>query len=160
VEIWKESVKQHVVKVRALARAKVKLYSTVWGLLSKLLHIKITGQPSFEEKSERCDVVWLLNTVRALVTDFDSTMPEVLSKGEALERILTYQQTENMENADYVKNLTVLIKVYEQYCGAYGVHMSEINKIDSQIQEAVDDAGNPFSTNVQAMAKNSLIREA
>jgi hypothetical protein len=90
VEIWKESVKQHIVEMQALAQAKVKLYSMVWGILLKLLRNKIKGQPSFKENSEKCDVVWLLNTVRALVTDFDNAMPEVLSVGEALERILTY----------------------------------------------------------------------
>jgi len=45
VEIWKESVKQHVSEVQALSRAKVKLYSTVWNLLSnKLLRNKVSGQ--------------------------------------------------------------------------------------------------------------------
>ena len=157
VEIWKESVKQHVVEVRALTRAKVKLYSTVRNLLLKVLQNKVTSQPSYEGKSKTCDVVWLLNTVRALVTDFDSAIPEILSIGEALEKILTYRQTETMENADYVKNLTVLIRVYEQYCGAYGVHMGELKRIDTQIQDAVNEAGNPFSANVQAMARSSLI---
>jgi hypothetical protein len=157
VEIWKESVKQHVVEVRALTRAKVKLYSTVRNLLLKVLQNKVTSQPSYEGKSKTCDVVWLLNTVRALVTDFDSAIPEILSIGEALEKILTYRQTETMENADYVKNLAVLIRVNEQYCGAYSVHMGELKRIDTQIQDAVNEAGNPFSANVQAMARSSLI---
>ena len=126
----------------------MKLYSTVWNLLSKLLHNKVTGQPLFEEKNEKCNIVWLLNTVRALGTEFDGAMLEILSIGDALERILTYRQSESMENADYVKNLTVLIKVYEQYCGAYGVHMTELAKINNQICEAVDEGGNPLKANV------------
>jgi sulfur relay (sulfurtransferase) DsrF/TusC family protein len=63
--------------------------------------------------------------VRALVTDFDTTMPEVLSVSEALTKILNNQQPERMDNSDYVKTLLALIKVYEQYCEPYGVHHME-----------------------------------
>jgi len=159
VEIWKEDVKQHVSERRALSRAKEKLYSTIWKMMTKVLQNKVTGQEGFIERSEKSDVVWLIITIRELVTEFDSATPEILSVGDALEKIVSYRQTETMDNADYVKNLLALIKVYEQYCGPYGFHIMELKRINEQIAEAVDRDGNPYNDEVQEVARNALIRE-
>eukprot|EP00557_Chaetoceros_sp_GSL56_P003666 CAMPEP_0176493026 /NCGR_PEP_ID=MMETSP0200_2-20121128/9337_1 /TAXON_ID=947934 /ORGANISM="Chaetoceros sp., Strain GSL56" /LENGTH=381 /DNA_ID=CAMNT_0017890677 /DNA_START=1878 /DNA_END=3023 /DNA_ORIENTATION=- len=159
VEMWKEDVKQHVSEKRALIKAKRKLYSTVWKMMSKVLQGKASGQSEFTERSAKHDVVWLVNTIRALVTDFDNTAPEFLSVSEALEKIVTFRQHENMDNADYVKDLMALIKVYEQYCGPYGVHVIEFKRIISQVAEAVDEQGNPFDDDVQSAAKTAMIKE-
>mmetsp|Transcript_13917 Transcript_13917/g.26209 ORF Transcript_13917/g.26209 Transcript_13917/m.26209 type:complete len:364 (-) Transcript_13917:260-1351(-) len=159
MEMWKEDVKQHVSERRAMDKAKQKLYSTVWTMMSKVLQNKVMGQNGFIESGQKKDVVWLLQTERALVTEFDSTTPEFLSVADAFEKIITYRQLESMDNADYVKNLMTLIKVYEQYCGPYGVHYMEIKKINDEVRAAVDDMGNPFSDDVKAAAKNVMIRD-
>mmetsp|Transcript_14501 Transcript_14501/g.27283 ORF Transcript_14501/g.27283 Transcript_14501/m.27283 type:complete len:394 (+) Transcript_14501:52-1233(+) len=159
VEMWKEDVKQHVSEKRALTKAKRKLYSTVWKMMSKVLQGKVSGQNDFTENNTRQDVVWLVNTIRALVTEFDNTAPEFLSVSEALEKIVTFRQHENMDNADYVKDLMALIKVYEQYCGPYGVHIIEFKRIITQVAEAVDEQGNPFGEEVQSAAKSAMIKE-
>jgi hypothetical protein len=143
--IWKERIKQHVIKLEALDRVKEKLYSTVWKLLSKVLKNKISGQTGFKEKNEASDVVWLVETVRMMVTDFNTMTPEFLSVTEALAKILNYQQTDKMENSEYVKNLLALIKVYEQYCGPYGLHHMEDKHIDRKIASEVDAFGVPLS---------------
>mmetsp|Transcript_14525 Transcript_14525/g.27333 ORF Transcript_14525/g.27333 Transcript_14525/m.27333 type:complete len:382 (-) Transcript_14525:219-1364(-) len=159
VEMWKEDVKQHVSEKRALTKAKRKLYSTVWKMMSKVLQGKVSGQDDFTEKNVRQDVVWLVNIIRALVTEFDNAAPEFLSVSEALEKIVTFRQHENMDNADYVKDLLALIKVYEQYCGPYGVHVVEFKRIITQVAEAVDEQGNPFDDDIQSAAKTAMIKE-
>jgi len=141
VEMWKENVKQHVSELRALLRAKKKLYSTVWKLLSKIMKNKVSGQEGFVEKDAASDVVWLVTTVRSLVTDFDNAAPKVLSTLETMSKILTYQQTERMENADYVKSLLALVKVYEQYCGAFGVSIKQAKEINGRVEAATDEKG-------------------
>jgi hypothetical protein len=64
-------------------------------------------------------------------------MPETLSVSKALESILIYQQTP--------KNLLALIKVYEQFCGPYGVHHTATTKIDEEVALAVNDQGGPLT---------------
>jgi AAA ATPase containing von Willebrand factor type A (vWA) domain len=155
---WKEKVKRHVGREENLEAGKVKLYSTIWKLLSDGMKNKLAGSDGFEAKNEASDVVWLVNKVRALVTDFDSNKPEIQSVRRALERILTYRQGERVDNADYVKNLMALIKVYEQYCGPYGVHLVEIKRIEDKLETAVDEAGDPLSDRVKAVRKKALIR--
>lgn len=158
VAIWKEKIKQHVVKSDALDSAKEKLYSTVWKLLSETLKNKVSGQKGFSEKNAVSDVVWLVKIVRALVTDFDTTMPEILAVSEALEKILNYRQGEKMENSEYVKNLMALVKVYEQYCGPYGVHQCEEKRIDERIAAELDEDGNPLDEEAKRMRKKEEVR--
>lgn len=89
--IWAEKVKYHVIKVDALEDVKGRLYSTIWKLLlSKVMQSsKLSGQTGFSKRNDACDVVWLVQKVRAaLVTDFDSAMPEVLSVNDALKKSL------------------------------------------------------------------------
>lgn len=159
VEMWKEEIKQHVSEKRALGRAKQKLYSKIWSITSKVLRNKISGQDGFFEKNTAKDVVWLVKIIRVLVTDFDNSMPEILSVSDALEKIVSYRQTENMENADYVKNLMALIKVYEQYCGPYGVHYMEIKRIEEHVSTAVDGNGNLFDDEMKSILKGNMVRE-
>jgi Zinc knuckle. len=64
-----------------------------------------------------------------------------------------------MDNADYVKNLMALIKVYEQYCGPYGVHLVEVKRIEDKLATAVDEAGDALSDRVKAVRKKALVRE-
>lgn len=156
--IWREKVKQHVLKLDALEDAKSKLFSTVWKLLSKIMQSKVAGQSGFSEKSEASDVVWLVKTVRALVTNFDSAMPEILSVSEALERIITYRQHEKMDNAEYVRVLLSLIKVYEQYCGAYGVHLKAEKSIDDDLAVLVDEDGDPIPDDEKHKKRQEQIR--
>eukprot|EP00557_Chaetoceros_sp_GSL56_P009876 CAMPEP_0176482364 /NCGR_PEP_ID=MMETSP0200_2-20121128/3334_1 /TAXON_ID=947934 /ORGANISM="Chaetoceros sp., Strain GSL56" /LENGTH=389 /DNA_ID=CAMNT_0017878671 /DNA_START=187 /DNA_END=1356 /DNA_ORIENTATION=+ len=156
--IWREKVKQHVLKLDALEDAKSKLFSTVWKLLSKIMQSKVAGQSGFSEKSETSDVVWLVKTVRSLVTDFDSAMPEILSVSEALERIITYRQPEKMDNAEYVRVLLSLIKVYGQYCGAYGVHLKAEKCINDDIAALVDEDGDPLTDDVRSTKRQESIR--
>jgi hypothetical protein len=85
--------------------------------------------------------------MRTLVTDFDTAMPEVLSMHDAHARILNYRQTEKMENSKYIKNLLVLIKVHEQYCGPYRVHKVEEKKIERRLSAEVDAFGEPLDDN-------------
>jgi len=158
VAIWREKVKQHVIKLDALESAKNKLYSTVWKLLSKVMQSKVAGQAGFSVKSEACDVVWLVQNVRALVTDFDSAMPEILSVSEALEKIINFRQSEKLENAEYVKSLLALVKVYEQYCGPYGVHLKEEKRIDDHLATAVDEDGDPLDIATKKERKTEAIR--
>lgn len=159
VAIWKEKVKQHVVKLDALERAKEKLFSTVWKLLSKVLRNKVSGQAGFSDRNAASDVVWLVRTVRALVTDFDSAMPEILSVSEALEKILCYRQSEKMENSDYVRNLLALVKVYEQYCGPYGVHSREEKRIDEYLNSVRDENGAALDNEAKCIRKEEAVRK-
>jgi hypothetical protein len=133
---WKEKVKHHVGREENLEAGKVKLYSTIWKLLSDRMRNKLSSTDGYETKNEESDVVWLVNKVRALVTNFDSNKPEIQSVRRTLERILTYRQGERVDNADYVKNLMALIKVYEQYCGPYGIHLVEIRRIERQARNS------------------------
>lgn len=156
---WKEKVKRHVGREENLEAGKIKLYSTVWKLLSDGMKNKLAGVEGFELKNETSDVIWLVKNVRALVTSFDSNKPEIQSVRRTLERILTFRQTERMDNADYVRSLMSLIKVYEQYCGPYGVHLVEVNRIDEDLATAVDEAGDPLTARVKAVRKKAAIRE-
>jgi hypothetical protein len=111
-EMWKEDVKLHMGEHRALVRAKQKLFATIWQILSQNMKSRISGQPNYEEKSKSKDPLWLAKKVREQVTNFDSSMPRVLSTRDAMEHILTYRQGEKMDNAEYAKNLVALIKVF------------------------------------------------
>ena len=104
VEMWKENVKQHAAKLLALSQAK-KMYSTIWKLLLKVMKNKVSSQGDFIERNTTGDVVWLVTTIHALVTNFNSTTPRIMSTLESLNKILNFQQTEKLENADYVKGL-------------------------------------------------------
>jgi AAA ATPase containing von Willebrand factor type A (vWA) domain len=160
VAIWKEKVKRHVAKEEAVESAKRKLYSTLWKLLSDTMKSKVSGTKGFSQRSKSLDVMWLLKTIRELVTSFDSAMPETLSISKALENILTYQQTPRMENAVYVKNLLALIKVYEQYCGPYGVHHTATTKIDEEVTVAVNNQGNPLTAEEKKLLRKEMCARA
>lgn len=155
---WREKVKRHVGREENLQAGKVKLYSTIWKLLSDGMKNKLAGSEGFETRNEESDVVWLVNRVRALVTNFDSNKPEVQSVRRTLERILTYRQGDRVDNAEYVKNLMSLIKVYEQYCGPYGVHIVEINRIETVLSQARDEAGDALTDRVKAVRRKAAIR--
>lgn len=150
VEIWKEEVKQHVTEVKALIRAKKKLFATVWKLLTKAMRNKVSAQEDFEEKNTAGDAVWLVNVIRAIVTDFDSTVPEILSTLDSLTKILTFQQSEKMENAVYVKGLMALIKVHEQHCGPFGVSTKDMKRLYDQCDTAVDEQGQPLDADAKS----------
>jgi Zinc knuckle. len=160
VAIWKEKVKRHVAKEEAVEAAKRKLYSTLWKLLSDTMKSKVSGTKGFSQRSKSLDIMWLLQTIRELVTSFDSAMPETLSISKALESILTYQQTPRMENAVYVKNLLALIKVYEQYCGPYGVHHTATTAIDEEVAVAVNDQGGPLTAEEKKQLRKDMCAKA
>lgn len=159
VAIWTEDVKLHVAELRAVARAKKKLYAAIWNMLSKVMKNKIAGQDGYSIRSESGDVVWLVKVIRDLITNFDDAMPKVLSTCDALERIMTFRQNEKLENADYVKNLLALIKVFEQYCGPYGVYPKQLTEIERQAQSAVDENGDPLPAVLKSELKASEIRK-
>lgn len=158
--MWQEDVKQHIVERRAFGRAKKKLFSHVWKLMSKVMQNKVTGQTGFASRNKAGDVVWLVNTVRTLVTDFDHAVPPVFSTAEALSKILNYQQPEKMENADYLKCLLALVKVFEQHCGVYGVYSKELKEIANKVASAIDDNGQPLTDDEKTDLEKELIRKA
>lgn len=160
VEMWKEDVKLHMAERRALARAKQKLFATVWQILSQNLRSRISGQAEYEEKSQAKDPLWLVIMVREQVTNFDSSMPRVLSTRDSMERILTYRQGEKMDNAEYVKNLVALIKVFEQYSGTYGLYPKDLMEIDRQVEAATNENGGALAAPEKTKLKAEMIRSA
>jgi hypothetical protein len=61
----------------------------------------LAREDSFEEKNTLEDAVWLVNVIRAIVTAFDSTVPQILSTLDS--------------------SWMALIKVHEQHCNPFGV---------------------------------------
>lgn len=159
VEMWKEDVKQHISEMRALTRSKRRLYATVWKLLSKNMRNKVAARDAFEEKNAQADVVWLVNVIREIVSSFDRTIPQALSKLECMAKILNFQQTEKMENADYVKGLIALVKVHEQYDGPFGVSTKHMREMDDRVDNLTDDQGNPLGNVEKAKIKEKEIKE-
>ena len=160
LEMWKEDVKQHIAERRALERAKRKLYSHLWKIMSKVMQNKVTGQVDFAAKNKAGDVVWLVNLIRTLITEFDHSVPPVMSAADAMSKILNYEQTDKMENADYLKGLLALVKVFEQHCGVYGVYSKELIEIYSETEAARDENGAPFSDEVKMQVRKEMIRKS
>jgi hypothetical protein len=98
--------------------------------------------------------------VREQVTNFDSSMPRVLSTRDSMERILTYRQGEKMDNAEYVKNLVALIKVFEQYSGTYGLYPKDLVEIDRQVEAATNENGGALTAPEKTKLKAEMIRSA
>lgn len=157
--IWTETVKYHVAELRRLTQAKKRLYSSVWRLLSDALKDEIRRQDGYAARSAARDVAWLVQTLRDLITVFDSRMPNVLFTNNALERVLNFRQGKNMENGDYVNCLLVLVQDYEQYCGTFGIHLKMLEEIEKKVDEARDKNGDPLSDEEKLNMKNDAIQK-
>lgn len=159
VALWNERVKRHVNQEEGLERSKKRLYSTVWKLLSQTMKNKLAGKTGFAEKDDRGDVVWLVKTIRELVTDFNCHCPQVVSEAEALDKITSFRQSEKMENADYLKSLLTLVKVYEQYCGPYGLHSEASRRIEESLIGRVDEQGHALNDDAKSILREEARRE-
>ena len=74
---------------------------------------------------------------------FDDTKPLALAMDDVMVAIMCFYQPEHMDNVDYFKTLTALIKVYEQYAGPFGYQIEKV--VDKAAAEAKEQ-GHPLSS--------------
>jgi hypothetical protein len=151
VALWNKRVKRHVNQEESLECSKKRLFSTVWKLLSQAMKNKIAGKSGFAKKDSSGDVVWLVKMIRELVTDFNCHCPQVVSEAEALDKITSFRQAKRMENADYLKSLLTLVKVYKQYCGPYRLHSEASKRIGESLASRVDEQGNALGDDTKSI---------
>jgi len=113
---WENECQIYFERVSTLKSNKVILYSILWNQFSSAMRIKVKGTSGYTENKEGNNCVWLLETIRAVCLDYDSSKSELMSLDNSLERLILYRQLEKT-NEDYFRGYMTLVAVFEQQGG-------------------------------------------
>jgi len=122
-------VEQYVLQLAQLKENKVILHTIIWEQCTKSLCIKLKGTDGYEAAKDTNDCIWLLNKIRSISLNYESTKPKFLSLDDALEQYVTFRQ-DTKSNDDYFKAFNEVVSVYEHLGGtlthgtAFEVEMS------------------------------------
>ena len=64
VKMWELCIKNYLSRERKLRGNVHKLYAIVLGKCTQSLRSTLKGDPEYEEKSERFDIIWLLKRLK------------------------------------------------------------------------------------------------
>jgi hypothetical protein len=83
VKIWDMEVEQYVLQLAQLKENKVILHTIIWEQCIKSLRIKLKGTDGYDTAKDANDFIWLLNMIRGISLNYESTKPKYLSLGDA-----------------------------------------------------------------------------
>ena len=138
-EIWKEEIKEYVLRKRTLEENLRKIYAVVWGQCSMAMKAKVMTTAEFLTKDNECDCVWLLKTVRSITFQFEGHKNFFLANMEARTSIERCHQNPQETTADFFERFTSIVSAFEHYGGTIGNDEGII--ADLKKQHVHDDPG-------------------
>ena len=90
--IWNEEVKEYVKRARQLRGNLATLYAVMWGQCSEAMRAKLKSLNEYGDRMNDNDCAWLLQQIRAVTLQFDSTRNSFLSLMDARTSFLTCKQ--------------------------------------------------------------------
>ena len=80
----------------------------------------------------------MLNAISNILYKFDDMKPLTLMLDIILEAELCYCQPKHMDDNDYLKAFTMLLKVYEQFSGILVYNKIFAKEVNKEVDEAVE----------------------
>lgn len=108
-------------------------YDLIWNQCSKGLQQKLLGVKGYIQAKKSKNMLWLLQSVKDTVYQFDKVKPLELSSDDALERILKCRQGQ-MDLPEFHKTFMNYLKVYEQNAGYFGVGSTDILALQEDLK--------------------------
>ena len=125
-DIYKEQIKQVVIRESKYESNKTKLYSIIWGQCSDNMQARLHGIPNFDEMDRSRNVLTLLREIKAVTFDFESQQYLPMSLHNATNKYFTMKQGKNESLVDYHKRFKNVVDVLEHYGANIWYHPSMI----------------------------------
>jgi hypothetical protein len=71
--IWEASMKTYMKRVDFLEGNTRAIYTIVWGQCSSMMQFKLESLENYEEKSYKCDCIWLIQEIQGITHRFEGT---------------------------------------------------------------------------------------
>lgn len=116
------------------------------------------GIKGYVEAKRKRDMLWLLQSIKDTVYQFDKVKPSKLSTDDALERILKFHQG-NLELAEFHKTFVNYIKVYEENAGYFSVTSKDILQLQKDLKDkglSTDDYNLQFTEGIQDLRDHAV----
>ncbi|GFH52705.1 predicted protein [Chaetoceros tenuissimus] len=116
------------------------------------------GIKGYVEAKRKRDMLWLLQSIKDTVYQFDKVKPSKLSSDDALERILKFHQG-NLELAEFHKTFVNYIKVYEENTGYFSVTSKDILQLQKDLKDkglSTDDYNLQFTEGIQDLRDHAV----
>ena len=157
---WKEDMRRHKDRQIVLENNLRLLYAVIWGQCSEPMKAKLEGLPQFEERDIDCDCVWLLQSIRSTMYQFEGKKHLFVAMAEARTKLEKCCQRPGQDLTEYFHEFKQTVDAFEHYGGTLGMDLGLINSLISDEDDdypgfpPVYDETNPEQSYAQLNAYN------
>jgi hypothetical protein len=124
--IWETTMKTNLKHLDMMESNLRGIYAIVWGQCSPLMQAKLESLDNYQQSSVACDCIWLLNKIKGITYQFESTQIAFVSLNAAWVNY-KYHQGPNQLLHDYLKDYQSMVQVLKHYgavIGAVGPYLA------------------------------------
>jgi hypothetical protein len=102
--IWEASMKTYMKRVNFLEGNTRASYEIIWGQCSPMMQSKLESLENYEEKSGKCDCIWLIQEIQGIIHRFEGTRNVFISLDDAWSDYYAFRQGQHQTLHKYLKD--------------------------------------------------------
>jgi Reverse transcriptase (RNA-dependent DNA polymerase)/Zinc knuckle len=118
--IWETTMKTYLKRLDMMESNLRAIYAIVWGQCSPLMQAKLESLDNYAMHSGSCNCIWLLNEIKGITHQFESTRIAFVSLDAAWVSYYKYNQGPDQSLHDYLKDYQSMVEVLEHYGAVIG----------------------------------------
>ena len=123
IEIWKDEVKEVIMRKRALHSTLSAIHAIVWGQCSEAMKARLKALDAYEERTVTDDCKWLLSNIQAITMQFDEKHHGYTSILDATAGFLNCRQHVGQSVTNYVEAIKSYINTIEYHGGTIALNI-------------------------------------
>lgn len=140
IQVVEADEKEYVERLRMFRKEKKALYSVLMANVSPLMRQKLEGTVGWDVAKAAKDVVWLIEAMGDVMTNFEKIKIFDLAMDDQMEKIMKARQKENQTNDEFIKAFQTEVKVYEKHAGSPFMWTKYHDKrVDQLVEEAKEE---------------------
>ena len=136
--IFKEEIKQYVIRCTALNGNLAAIWSVSIGQCTETMKAKLESSTEYEARHRTSDCHWLLKSILSITLQFDQRRYGHIAIMDAHQKFLTCRQSNTQTVEDYRRQLTLWSDTIEHHGGSIVTNSSLANANDSSGRARTD----------------------